>query len=213
GLPAGGPIGPVTGGPRDARRPGSCSISHPTTLTAAGRAARTAWRPEVDMVERARRHPVATFFVLAFGLTWLVWAPRAAADPRLLERRRALPVSLGLGLLWGLWHLPLFWTTGAALEGRPVALPFLALPALSVLYTWVFRHTRGSLLLAVLLHAASNLWGVALLPPAGQDTTPALLRIGAMWLLALGVTMATAPPHSASGWPRAEPNPGNPLTP
>ena len=68
----------------------------------------------------------------------------------------------------------------------------LQLPALSVLYTWVFRHTRGSLLLAVLFHAAGNLWGVAVLPAAGHDATPALLRTGATWLLALGVTAASA---------------------
>jgi membrane protease YdiL (CAAX protease family) len=133
--------------------------------------------------------------------------------PRLLERHPALPVSLGLGMIWALWHLPLFWTAGAPLEGRSVALQLLALPALSVLYTWVFQHTRGSLLLAVLLHAASNLWGVAALPPVGQDTTPTLLRIGATWLLALGVTLAAASRRSASEWPRAEPHPEHPLTP
>jgi hypothetical protein len=75
----------------------------------------------------AQRHPVATFFVLAFGLTWLVWVPRAAA------------------------------------QGLP----------------------------AVLSHAAGDLWGVVLLLPAGEDATPALLRIGVTWLLALGVTAAT----------------------
>jgi membrane protease YdiL (CAAX protease family) len=47
-----------------------------------------------------------------------------------------------------------------------------ALPALSVLYTWVFQHTRGSLLLAVLFHAAGNLWGVATLPPADALVEP-----------------------------------------
>jgi uncharacterized protein len=127
--------------------------------------------------------------------------------PRLLEHHRALPVSLGLGMLWALWHLPLFWTIGAALESRPIALQLLALPALSVLYTWVFQHTQGSLLLAVLLHAASNLWGIAVLPSAGQDMTPALFRIGTMWLLALAVTVAAASRHSANGGPSAEPIP------
>jgi hypothetical protein len=54
-------------------------------------------------------------------------------------------------------------------------------------YTWIFQHTRGSLLIAVLFHAASNLWGVALLPPVGEDATPAVLRTSATWLLALMV--------------------------
>jgi uncharacterized protein len=116
---------------------------------------------------------------------------RGYALPRLLAGHGALAASLGLGVVWALWHLPLFWTAGAALAGRSVPLQLLGLPALSVLYTWVFQHTRGSLLLAVLFHAAGNLWGVALLPAAGGDATPALLRIGLTWLLALGVTAAT----------------------
>jgi uncharacterized protein len=124
---------------------------------------------------------------------------RGYALPRLLAGHRALPASLGLGVAWALWHLPLVWTAGVALEGRSVPLLLLDLPALSVLYTWVFQHTRGSLLLAILFHAAGNLWGVALLPPAGEDATPALLRIGLTWLLALGVTAATGARHLTRG--------------
>jgi uncharacterized protein len=131
---------------------------------------------------------------------------RGYALPRLLAGHGALAASLGLGLVWALWHLPLFWTAGAALEGRSFLLEALALPALSVLYTWVFQHTRGSLLLAVLFHAAGNLWGVVALPPAGADVTPALLRISALWLLALGVTAATGPQHLTRG-PGAVPTP------
>ena len=139
--------------------------------------------------------------VLVFGLLALTdglgeepgW--RGFVLPRLLAGQGAAAASLGLGVGWALWHLPLFRTAGAALEGRPVLLEVLALPALSVLYTWVFQHTRGSLLLAVLFHAAGNLWDLVALPPAGADVAPALIRIGALWLLALGVTAATGPRH------------------
>jgi hypothetical protein len=68
---------------------------------------------------------------------------------------------------------------------------------LSILYTWVFRHTHGSVLIAVLFHAAGNIWGVAALPIAVQDVTPAILRIAAMWLLALGVTAMSPDQRSA----------------
>jgi membrane protease YdiL (CAAX protease family) len=132
---------------------------------------------------------------------------RGYALPRLLVGHGALPAGLGLGVGWALWHLPLFWTAGAALAGRSVLLEVLALRALSVLYTWVFQHTRGSSLLAVLFHAAGNLWGVVALPPADADATPALLRIGALWLLVLGVTAATGPRRLTRGpvAPRADP--------
>src|SRR4051812_181143 len=48
---------------------------------------------EVAMVAWARQHSVATFFVLAFGLTWLVWVPRAAADQGLLSAEWAVAVG------------------------------------------------------------------------------------------------------------------------
>ena len=132
---------------------------------------------------------LALFFVLLALTDGLGEEPgwRGYALPRLLAGHGALAASLLLGVVWAAWHLPLFWTAGAPLEGRSILLQFLALPALSILYTWVYRHTQGSLLLAVLFHAASNLWGLAALPPAGADVTPALLRIGATWLVALGV--------------------------
>jgi hypothetical protein len=49
-----------------------------------------------------RRHPVATFFILAFGLTWLVWVPRAATNQGLL----AADWALAAGPLWT--HGPAF---------------------------------------------------------------------------------------------------------
>jgi len=123
---------------------------------------------------------------------------RGFALPRLLVSHNALVASLSLGVVWAAWHLPLFWTAGAALEGRSILMVLLTLPALSILYTWVFQHTRGSLLLAILFHAASNLWGVALLPPAGEDATPALLRTAATLLLAFAVIAADRRAWTAS---------------
>ncbi len=33
------------------------------------------------MVRSIRSHPLVAFFVLAFGITWVVWVPRAAGVP------------------------------------------------------------------------------------------------------------------------------------
>jgi hypothetical protein len=33
------------------------------------------------MAQSIRNHPLVTFFLLAFGLTWVVWVPRALGAP------------------------------------------------------------------------------------------------------------------------------------
>lgn len=93
-------------------------------------------------------------FVLIVGeeLGW-----RGYALPRLLARRSALAASLILGVLWGAWHLPTFFVPGAPQHGLPIPAFLLLTVAYSVLFTWIYLHTRGSVLVATLFHGAINL--------------------------------------------------------
>ena len=88
-------------------------------------------------------------FVLVVGeeLGW-----RGYALPRLLEKRSALTASLILGLLWGLWHLPTFVVPGTPQYGLPLTAFVLLTIEYSILMTWVFLHTLGSVLIATLFH-------------------------------------------------------------
>lgn len=85
--------------------------------------------------------------------------------PRLLLRYRAVAASLILGLYWWLWHLPLVWTKDSVLEGQPLWLLLADLLAKSLIFTYVFLGTQGSVLIAILLHASTNLFTVS--PPTG----------------------------------------------
>jgi membrane protease YdiL (CAAX protease family) len=82
---------------------------------------------------------------------------RGFALPRLQQRYGPLVASAILGTLHGLWHIPAVFT---ALYGPlPFAdlLPFILTAALATfLYTWVYNRARGSILIAMLMHAASN---------------------------------------------------------
>lgn len=82
---------------------------------------------------------------------------RGFALPRLQQRYGPFWASAILGTLHGLWHIPAVFT---ALYGPlPFAdlLPFILTAVLATfLYTWVYNHARGSILIAMLLHAASN---------------------------------------------------------
>ncbi|MGD8398011.1 MAG: type II CAAX endopeptidase family protein, partial [Anaerolineae bacterium] len=87
---------------------------------------------------------------------------RGFALDRLQGRWRALRASLILGLVHGLWHLPLFFIPGIT-QGEmgllsPGALVFLAgSVAGGVIFTWVYNNTQRSILSAVLLHFMINL--------------------------------------------------------
>lgn len=93
-------------------------------------------------------------FVLVVGeeLGW-----RGYALPLLLEKRSAVTASLILGALWGLWHLPTFLVPGTPQYGLPVTAFVLLTIEYSILMTWVFLHTLGSVLIATLFHGAINL--------------------------------------------------------
>jgi len=144
-------------------------------------------------------------FLLVLSLTdglgeELAW--RGFALPRLLSGHNALVASLILGVLWALWHLPLLWTVGATLFQQPLWLLLTDITAKSILFTWVFLHTRGSVLLAILFHASTNLFEVS--PVGDQAGGLALPLVAAAAKLALvAVIIAVAGPALAKG-PRPE---------
>jgi membrane protease YdiL (CAAX protease family) len=87
----------------------------------------------------------------------LAW--RGFALPRLQAKYNALTSSLILGAVWGLFHLPLFFTLTGSSQADMSFFPFVfSTMILSVLFTWVFNNTRGSILLAYLFHAGTNTW-------------------------------------------------------
>ena len=132
----------------------------------------------------------------------LAW--RGFALPQLLERYSALIASVVLGVVWGLWHLPLVFTEGSALFGQPIWLLLADIVAKSILFTWVFVRTRGSVLIAALLHGTTNLFTVSpTVSLAGGLLLPGL-ALGAKWLL-VGVIVFVCGPalvRSASGQAR-----------
>lgn len=136
---------------------------------------------------------------------------RGFALPRMLERKSAFTASIVLGLVWAIWHIPLIWTDGSALEGTHVWLLIARLPATSVLFTWVYQHTNGSVVAAALFHGSLNLFSVP--PPIpGDPLTPAIITLGSHWLLAAllvifaGRRLDGFPPQPVET-PAAEPEP------
>ena len=132
----------------------------------------------------------------------LAW--RGFVLPRLQARWSALTSSLILGVIWMLFHLPLFFTVGGSSQ---VDMPFvsflLSTVALSVLITWVYNHTRGSVLLAMLIHAALNTWTQVFPIDHGTAFTNWVFA-GVLSLAAVAVILVYGPEHLARGTRRIQ---------
>lgn len=88
---------------------------------------------------------------------------RGFALPRLQQRYGPVTGSLIQGVLHGLWHLPVLFTVYyGPLPAENFAPFLLTAVAATFMYTWVYNRTNGSVLLAILLHAAGNAAGQSL---------------------------------------------------
>jgi membrane protease YdiL (CAAX protease family) len=102
---------------------------------------------------------------------------RGFALPALQQRFSALTSSLIIGAVWALWHLPLLVGGDPVMSTYPL-IPYLVyIVAESVLYTWLYNNTGGSLLLAVLAHGASNVVGPFGAAPVATAVITAALAI------------------------------------
>ena len=111
---------------------------------------------------------------------------RGFALPRLQRQYGPLIGSLILGFLHGIWHLPAFqlpFLSGGPFNILSFAINTLAIMIVTITWTWVFNNTRGSILIAVLLHAAFNANGslihqlVPAMPVNGWADLAALLLV------------------------------------
>lgn len=85
---------------------------------------------------------------------------RGFALPRLQETRSALGASVIIGLIWGMWHLPISLVPGA---NFPIELNLtlfivfvLDTVFISIIMTWLYNNTGGSIFICYLYHVLLN---------------------------------------------------------
>ena len=92
--------------------------------------------------------------------------------------------SLIVGAFWGVWHLPIiyyFSSQSGLLFLVYFVLYVLFLTATSIIFTWVYNATDKSLLMAVLMHAATTASGntilLLVLPSAAGTWIPYIVNV------------------------------------
>lgn len=113
------------------------------------------------------------------------FAWRGVALPRLQATHRAVQAALIVGVIQAIWHLPYFWIPNS-IEKQVGPFVFLLWNvALSIIITWIFNNARGSLLIAILFHAANDGWGGLLLAPG--NSLPVFLMVAVECALAIAL--------------------------
>jgi uncharacterized protein len=121
---------------------------------------------------------------------------RGFALPRLQPLHGPLIGSLILGVLWALWHLPLFWSGVWTPPTIPNIVMFiLMITALTTIITWVFNNAKGSLLITMLMHASFNTFANKIVAPlfpapilSEYGLLPELVGFGVVALVLIVVT-------------------------
>jgi membrane protease YdiL (CAAX protease family) len=95
--------------------------------------------------------------------------------PRMQARHNALVSSIIVGIVWGVWHLPFFvidldfppyYELGQAYGVIPSLIGYIIFFMIpwSILYTWVYNNTKGSLLLVFVFHSSQAWFGLFMDP-------------------------------------------------
>lgn len=122
---------------------------------------------------------------------------RGYAQQALRRRWTALTAGLVVGLVWGAWHLPLFFVAGTYQHGLDATGRLLWVGGIlvgTVLYAWLYEATSGATVIAVAFHALLNLTGEVLV----TDRTAGFVLLGHA-ALALGVVLITGPSLTRGG--------------
>lgn len=139
--------------------------------------------------------------ILAGGMEELGW--RGELLPQLQAWMSALQASVIIGLLWALWHAPLFLLESTSQSVFSPAWYTLQTVALSVILTWMYNSSHGNLLLVVLFHGAFNGWYGLVIEGLAPDALSGFIPPSAvlLTLLAAGLLIRHGPTH-LSGHPR-----------
>ena len=81
---------------------------------------------------------------------------RGYAQQPLQEKIGVIPASLLIGVIWGLWHLPLWFMAGDLHSAYSFFAFVIMTTSISLMYAWLYNSGGKKLLLVVIFHAMNN---------------------------------------------------------
>ncbi|WP_295670208.1 type II CAAX endopeptidase family protein [uncultured Mucilaginibacter sp.] len=102
--------------------------------------------------------PLILFFIfIPFSPLWEEIGWRGFLLPILQDKFRPLTAAVILGLIWGIWHIPMYLTHNPEGSRTQLFLVYFIIGTvpITILFVWLFNRT-GSLLITIFFHAAIN---------------------------------------------------------
>lgn len=103
------------------------------------------------------------WYAMLVGIFLSMWAQageeigwRGYALPRMAKKFGLATSSILLGIIWAIWHLPLFYIAAADTYNQSFPLYLVQVTGLSVIMAWLFWKVNGNLLPLMVFHAAIN---------------------------------------------------------
>jgi membrane protease YdiL (CAAX protease family) len=108
---------------------------------------------------------------------------RGFALPYLQKNRSAASATLILALLWAGWHLPAFFFRDTYVELGILGFPMFAIMMVftTMVFTWLYNSTSGSVWIAIVFHAFFNWLSVS--EAGGQFVAPLMSLPMVVWAL------------------------------
>ena len=130
-------------------------IAHYLALAVGLDVAKTLFPTEIPLAPIVLAIPYfILMLVIGGGQEELGW--RGYAQEPLQEKIGVIPASLVIGVIWGIWHLPLWFMTGDLHSAYSFLAFVMMTTSISIMYAWLYNSSGKKLVVVMFFHAMSN---------------------------------------------------------
>lgn len=124
---------------------------------------------------------MSAFLIALVSNLWEEVGWRGFALPRIQSQYFAWCATVIVGILWALWHVPLWVWKGNPMSQYSFAMWSISTVASAFVYTWSYNSTHGSVFIVALYHVLGNTYGVLL--GRGADAASTVVNVAIVALI------------------------------
>ena len=117
--------------------------------------AKTLFPPEISVSPIILAIPYF-FLMLVIGGGQEEFGWRGYAQGPLQEKIGIIPASLVIGVIWGIWHLPLWFMAGDLHSAYSFLAFVIMTTSISIIYAWLYNSSGKKLIVVMFFHAMNN---------------------------------------------------------